>query len=264
MTAPAPAGPAQAPEARRARAPGPLIALSFLTVLPVPFLRIQREDEMDRAPLWFPVIGLLLGALVWGAAWLLGRALPHQLVVVLALALGIALTGALHFDGFLDSVDGLFAPHVPVERRFEIMHDHHVGSYALAAGFCLLATELLALLSLPIARFGPALLLTPMVARWTMLLAIRVFPYGLEGGMGLWSKRGTHTWTVLAGGVFTLAVALAVAQWRGAVLVAALAVVALLSGTFVTRRMGGMSGDTYGATEVLCEVVALVLLVGLR
>src|SRR3954468_15825082 len=117
-----------------------LAALKFLTTLPVPLRKPVEAEDLARGGRYFPLVGLLLGLILTLVYGLLILFLPSSLVTLLLVIALLVLTGALHFDGFLDSCDGLFGYH-STERRLEIMRDSRVGTFGVAGGICLLALK---------------------------------------------------------------------------------------------------------------------------
>jgi adenosylcobinamide-GDP ribazoletransferase len=232
-----------------------LTALQFLTVA-APFpKRIFTPAEMGRAVGYYPLIGLLLGALCAGADALLGQIFPPLIQAALVLALWGLLTGGLHLDGFLDACDGLFGGSTP-ERRLEIMRDHRIGAFAFTGGALLFLLKFSTLASLGVWRL-PALLLAPLLGRWAMSLAVIAFPYARAEGLGHEIKAHASWRQAVLACFVSLAAAWFVAGWHGlaACLVAGLALLGITR--FVLTRIPGLTGDIYGA---ICEVTELSVL----
>ena len=213
---------------------------------------------MARSAGWFPLVGILLGALNCLAAAGLKDHLPASIVAVLVVALDALVTGALHYDGLADSADGFGGGRTP-DDILRIMRDHAIGSYggvALALVIGLKATAYAALLQ-GSARIV-AFIFAPALGRWSILLLTATLPYArtsesVIGGMGKLS---------LVRGTFILLIALAVAASPRA-WIAAGAVVAVTTafGFFCRHRIGGITGDTLGANLQLCECAALLAFV---
>lgn len=231
-----------------------ITAFQFLTTLPPVVRRSPTTRELGRAVGWYPLVGLTLGAGLYGLRLVTVRFLPPPVVAAAVLTAWIGLSGALHFDGLLDTCDGVFGGRTP-EERMAIMRDSRVGAFGMAGGALLLLTKYAAFTVLP-AR-ATALFLAPSLGRWAMVLAMFGFPYGREQGLGrdIKDNLGRHD-VILASGV-ALVGALLVGQ-AGLAALGITAASVLLLATYLTRRLPGLTGDTYGA---LCEVVEMVVLV---
>ncbi|MGB9377401.1 MAG: adenosylcobinamide-GDP ribazoletransferase [Mycobacteriales bacterium] len=211
----------------------------------------------NRATLsWFPLTGAGIGAAVGAVWWGAERIWPPVVAAALAILADLVLTGMLHFDGLVDSADGLL-PHLATERRLEVMAEPAAGAYGVTV-----ATATLIL------RFAAITAITPNVAllagiwagsRTVMAVAARGVPYARPGG-GLADAMLGGDWRPVAAYGCLLSVGLAAVDGlRGGVaavvgLVAAGAVVA-----FGRRRLGGFTGDVLGAAGVVGETVALVV-----
>lgn len=238
-----------------------LCALQFLTVIPVPARRPCTAAELGRAVGYFPLVGGLLGALLAAASAVLEGRLPGGVRAALVLGLWVALTGALHLDGFLDACDGLFGGRTAGER-LRIMRDERAGAYAVAGGTLLLLTKHAALSG--IADPGPALVLAPVVARWAMALAIVLFPYARAEGLGRSLKDHTRPREAWMATVWAAALAGLLAVLSpdppGEMLVATLTGLAAggLLVRVALRRLPGLTGDLYGAVAEVVETAVLV------
>jgi len=241
-----------------------LAAMRFLTILPLPGGRDQLDGDWGRATAWYPAVGLILGAILaaldWGLRWLW----PAGVATALLLLAWVALTGALHLDGLVDCCDALFAPESR-ERRLEILRDVHVGAFGSTGVVLLLGVKLVALAAVPSSVRLPALLLLPTLGRWAMTGALLLYPYARSGpGLGQMARIGAGSGQ-LAVATATAFAAVAVAWWAGlgwlalGLLALAIVTVLVLAG-WVKSRLGGLTGDVYGA---LCEVTEAVLLLAL-
>ena len=231
-----------------------LAAFQFLTTFPAIIRRAFTAQELGRAVGYFPVVGLALGGVLYGLGSGLQLIFPVQVVAVIILAAWLLLTRALHFDGFLDTCDGLFGGYTP-ERRFEIMRDSRVGAFGVAGGVMLLLAKYAAIISLP---HLSGLMLAPVLGRWTASIAIFAFPYAREKGMGRDMKDNVHWPQVILSTVVSVLVAWLVYGWMGFLAFAIAGAVLWLGAGFILHRIPGLTGDSYGA---LCELVELVVLI---
>lgn len=230
-----------------------LAALQFLTTFPTLIRRSFTAQELGRAVGYFPVVGLALGGALYGLGSSLRLIFPSQVVAVIVLAAWLLLTRALHFDGFLDTCDGLFGGFTP-KRRLEIMRDSRVGAFGVAGGGLLLLAKYAAILSLP---HLSGLLLAPVFGRWALSTAIFAFPYARERGMGRDMKDNAGWPQVILATLISLLTAWLFAGWTGLLSLALAGAVLWLGGSFILRRIPGLTGDSYGA---LCEMVELAIL----
>jgi adenosylcobinamide-GDP ribazoletransferase len=239
------------------------IALSaaLLTTLPVPHARFGR-GAFGAASALFPLVGLALGAMLGGAGMLLDRILPPGPVAALLLVGGVLLTGGLHLDGVMDSADGVFGGRTPA-RRLEIMRDSRVGAYGVLAGVLPLLLQYACLAELTGTARLVALVVAMAVARWAMAVALALFPPARAEGLGATFRTGGAWWGLALASAVALATSAATGAVGAAGLLAAV-VVALIGGRFFTARLGGLTGDAYGALAVATESLVYLAAVGLR
>lgn len=231
-----------------------LAAIGFLTRLPVPSGSLDDSARSGQLA-WYPVVGLLVGALLWGLAWLLSGA-PPLLAAALLLLAWVVLTGGLHLDGLADSADAWVGGMGDRERTLAIMKDPRSGPIGVAAVVLVLLLKFAALAGLP--RPDAALWLAPLLGRAVLTLAFVSTPYVRSGGLGSALVEAPRAACVL-GIVFALALC-ALAGWRGLGALLAVLAVFLPWRLACRRRLGGMTGDTCGALTELTEAAVLVVL----
>lgn len=226
-------------------------ALGFLTALPVRPRGELEPGDLGRAAGWFPVVGLGLGILLWGASWLLNPLLGSGLASALLLGLWVAATGALHLDGLADCCDGLLAS-APPSRRLDILADPHLGAFGVVGVVLLLLIKSAAIGEL--ADTG-ALLFVPAAGRWIALLLAGgqpARPEGLGGRLHAELGRAGLFW-LLPMGAGALLLGL-----RGLVALAAALLTAWALARLARARLGGQTGDVLGAGIELAETAMLV------
>ena len=239
-----------------------LCAVQFLTRLPTPALTGFEPDWISRSARYFPLVGLLVGgicaAVFWGASQLWTGALP----ALLAIGVGVLVTGAFHEDGLADTADGLGGG-LTRERALEIMKDSRIGSYGTVA--LLLALVLKVALLALIAQRGAwpaaaALLAAHALSRLAPLVVMRSLPYVSDAAHAK-AKPIAEAVTGRGFGIGCLwsipALAL-IWQAQGALgLIASLllwaAALAFML-RLLRRRLQGFTGDTLGATQQVCEL----------
>ena len=246
-----------------------LWTIGFLTIIPVPRGVHERQPKMAAVAFWFPFVGALIGLLTFCGFALMARALPALIAATLAVAFQAMLTRGLHLDGFADTLDGFFGA-FDRERRLAIMRDSQIGTFGVAGLVMLLFLKvfiLAQLSSLYPARtdrhLGIALALMAVVAlgRLAMVAAAAFNRYARDEGTGrsfVAAMRPLHALPALAAPAVLLG-------WLWGVpallpFLAAAAVVVLMSAAGRTK-IGGMTGDTLGATGELAELAVGLALV---
>jgi cobalamin 5'-phosphate synthase/cobalamin synthase len=230
-------------------------AIAFLTRIPVGRLVHCDAQAVARSAGWFPLAGILLGAICGAAAFPLRNHLPWALLAVLLVALDALLTGALHFDGLADTADG-FGGGKDREDILRIMRDHSIGSYGGTALALLVALKVAAYTALLQRHYWfRAMVLIPAIGRWSILLLTAALPYARQTPSVV-RRMGKSS---LVWGTLTVAVALAASQiWRAGAAAGAAIAVSICFGAYCRRRIGGITGDTLGANVELSECAALV------
>lgn len=231
---------------------GLILAIQFLTRLPTPQMRDIDPANLPRSAHWFPLVGLLIGALLAAALWL-GSRIDPWLGAVLATLLWVWVTGALHLDGLADMSDALGAAHRDRERFLTVLADPHLGTFGVVSLVLQLACKLVLLMLL--ARSGQywALLLVPAWARWGALIWARL--PALKPGMGQRFGGQISQLTIWILGALLVACSVSnPALWCTLLLV-------LAWREFLLRRVGGMTGDLLGAGVEVVESMTLLLLV---
>jgi adenosylcobinamide-GDP ribazoletransferase len=207
---------------------------------------------------------LLLGALAAALDLGLRLAMPAPLAAALLLVALTLVTGGLHLDGLMDTCDGVFNHSTP-ERRLEILGDARVGAYG-AIGLALdLLLKYALLLSLPAPVRAVGLILAFVLAYWAMALAIFVFPAARPGGFGAAFKKVASGPRLVAAGASALLVAVGLGGAPGLALFAAGSAGAIAAGGYIAGKLGGLTGDTYGAvneTTLLATLLVWPLLNG--
>ena len=225
-------------------------ALAFLTPL------FGASEPRPRTLAWFPFVGaalgLVLGAVWWGAE----RVWPAAVAAAIVVAADLALTGLLHVDGLADSADGLL-PHLDRARRLEVMATPEVGAFGVAAVIAVLLLRWAAL-----ATTAPSPLLLGglwCASRTAMAVTARKVPYARPGGLASAFLGGRTLSTALIGAV--LATGLAFAGPGVAGIAAVAGVVAGAAGVVVLarRRLGGFTGDVLGASGMVGETTGLLV-----
>ncbi len=235
-----------------------ITCLEFLTRLRFSRRSEWHDDDFSRSVPYFPLVGLVMGLFMAGVNYVLcylhTPALMRAVMLVLA---ELMVIGALMYDGFMDTSDGVFSAR-DRERCLEIMKDSHVGSNAVIALVCLVLLKVAAYTTLAPERLTLALLALFVCTRTFMVIYIVNYPYARRTGIGhMFKAYAKPVYTYIA---FAICLALLCACGSG-YLYTAVATFALcqLIARFLCKQLGGLTGDTYGfLTE--CGVVVYLML----
>jgi adenosylcobinamide-GDP ribazoletransferase len=203
----------------------------------------------------YPFVGLVLGILLMLAHLAFQTVLPPLVSAALIVVAWAVLTGGLHLDGWADCCDALPAT-VTQERRLEILKDPRLGSFGGIGLVLLLMFKFAAVASLP--QGSAALILAPTLGRWAIVNVAAIFPLARPDGMAAHFRAGLAR-RELAWAGLTAALVCGAAGWGGLAAFVGAAFAALVLGRWATSRLGGVTGDVYGAACELVEVVVLVL-----
>ena len=235
-----------------------LTAIRFLTVLPLPGSNNETPRDLANSTLMFPVAGLLIGGVMAALSWGLWAVLPPTLAAVVLVACLIGISGGLHMDGLSDTADGFFSSR-PRERILEIMKDSRVGAMGVIAIALMLLLKTAAFTSLPGPLVPKVAFLAPACGRCVLVLGINLLPNArAEGGLASLFRTGC-SWRQL---VLATIVALG-AGWfvlhRAGLIAVAIALFAILGFSMhCYRKIGGVTGDTLGASCELAEAAVVL------
>jgi len=233
------------------------IALQFLSSLPVRLPGMPSPEEVGRSVLFYPLVGLLFGVVLWAMNGLLAGA-PLFLHAALLLTVWVLLSGALHLDGLADSADAWLGGFGDRERTLTIMKDPRSGPMAVVTLVLVLLLKFAALVALIEQEHALLLIVVPLIGRSALLAVFLTTPYVRPGGLG--QALADHLprrvgWWVLS--VSGLACVL-IAGFSGVLAVILAFVVFVWLRQVMLRRLGGTTGDTAGAVLELLEVAVLV------
>jgi len=202
-------------------------------------------------------MGLLLIGVEEGSS----RIFSEPLTAAFLAAVMVFVTRGLHLDGLMDVFDGVFGGFTP-ERRLEIMRDSRVGAFGVVGGVTILLLKygaLVSLLTLPEPGKEWALLLFPALSRWTMVVLLGAFPYVRTQGLGSpFHGTGIKVATTVAG-LSALAASVLLGGFAGLGLFFGVMIFAWLMGWAMAKALGGLTGDTYGATNEIIETAVIIV-----
>lgn len=237
-----------------------VLAVQFLTRLPVASDHLWSEARQAATPRYFPLVGAAIGAVLALALWALCMALPQPVSVLLTLTLGLLLTGGFHEDGLADTFDGIGGS-TTRERALEIMRDSRLGTYGTLALILALLLKAATLSLLPLTVAAATLIAAHCLSRLSAVWVMATSTYVRDEGTGKPTARGI----ALPGLLFATACGAAVLG--GLAWISLPAALAMLVGTAIghlamrslfERKLGGYTGDTLGAVQQASELGAII------
>jgi len=238
-----------------------LIALQFLTRIPV-WLKQQAEDkDIGCSASYYPLIGLIIGFLLFSFLWflqLLSTSVSSAVLAALVLAVWVAITGALHLDGLADSVDGLIGGMADKNKMLEIMKDSRSGPMAVTALVVLLLLKWVALESIIQQQLNWVIIFVPALARAYILLLLNTTKYISEDGLASTLVANfpaqKHINTILF--ICSIIFIFSLGFW---LIILSLLVFALLR-YLMNKHLQGATGDTIGAMVEVIEMASLIFI----
>jgi adenosylcobinamide-GDP ribazoletransferase len=258
-----------------------IAAFQFLTRLPIPVQIDYTDRVFQRSVIFYPLAGLVIGLLLLLAGEGLSLILPAMPAAILLLGFWVILTGGLHLDGLMDTADGILS-HRPREQMLEIMKDSRVGAMGVIVCVLQLLLKFSLLYTLLDVRqtdgsggISFLLAIVPIWSRWFMVAAIHGWPYARkDSGLGSLFRGVTRGYVIISSIVALLTTTLFTALvhlgltastlthpslW---IIVLSFAVGSAIAGwimaAYMSRKLGGLTGDTYGALNELLETVLLL------
>ena len=236
------------------------LALQLLTRLPIPSsATAPRPEQLGQSVLFFPAVGLVIGALLAGVHFAL-EPIDAGIRAGLLLTVWVLITGGLHLDGLADSADAWIGGQGNRERTLAIMKDPRSGPIAIVAIGLVLLNKFAALQLLLANDAVMALLLAPVLGRTVIVLLLLTTPYVRTEGLG---SPYAHYLPRLHSSLLVVLIALstiALLQWQGGIALIMLSVVYFGLRHWLIARLGGITGDGLGAA---CELAETVVLIGL-
>ncbi len=239
-----------------------LESISFLTIIPVRLFGNTEDSAIGKATAYFPLVGLLIGGLGVLLSVGLDEILPSQVSNVLVILYLAIITGGLHLDGLADTVDALAAKGTR-QKKLKIMRQGEIGPFGVAAVIFDLLLKYALLNSLMGSPKLAAILVAPALARWPIVLLLWRVPTARRDGLAYGLGRSTASTSFIVASVTALLIIFGVSAqlgWLNILLIPILIFIALFSAKLSRTLLGGITGDTLGATIEITEISLFLLL----
>jgi adenosylcobinamide-GDP ribazoletransferase len=235
-----------------------ILMLQFFTSIPLPFKLEVTNEDFGRGLVFAPIVGLLVGLLLWAAYSFLVMFFPVYVSLVFVLVLYIVITGGLHLDGLGDTFDGLFSRRSK-ERKLEIMRDSRVGMNAVLAVVSILGMNMAVLSSLDRQVIPAVLVLFPVAGRMGSLIGSGISKYARNtDGLGKSFTDFCGIKEIIIGFFASFIIFYLFSGYMGLILCGTSTITALAVTRIFTSRIGGATGDILGA---VCEINQTLFLI---
>ncbi|AAM23669.1 adenosylcobinamide-GDP ribazoletransferase [Caldanaerobacter subterraneus subsp. tengcongensis MB4] len=236
-----------------------ILSIQFMTGIPIPINIDVKEDKIYKIASYFPVVGLLIGGILYIAYLLLKDLFSREIVMTFLVAFSYILTRGMHIDGLADTFDGLFS-NKDREKIIEIMKDSRLGTNGVLALVFMVILKILFLSDIRQSLLFSALLVSPVIARLSVVFSIAISKSarGGKGLGGLLLERAGLREFVIALLISTIAGYFVMPLKDLALLyVISLSFTCLIS-KYISKKIGGMTGDTLGAVNEFVELIAFI------
>ncbi len=250
------------------------IALQFLTRIKIVTQTVWTEESFGKSVKYFPAVGAVLGIIYSLVIAILFWIMPDANIFIGAIGFctAIILTGAIHCDGLMDSADGLFSGR-DKDKILEIMKDSRAGSFGVVSLILVAILNISALAELArisVELICAAIYSAPIIGRLAMVYVIKKFPYARPAGIGkafsIYATNKIFLIALIETILFLLPIILLDAKIFLISMVALIIsiIFANCAGKFSTKKIGGVTGDIYGAVEILAETLTIIIFLLIR
>ncbi|MFC2061270.1 adenosylcobinamide-GDP ribazoletransferase [Elusimicrobiota bacterium] len=235
-----------------------IFAVQFLTIVPLKKDNCVNERVIAGSAMFFPLVGLFLGSVLILIDILLVNIFPDYIINIIIVFTLAVITGGLHLDGLADTVDGFYAGKNKAEI-LRIMRDSSIGTMGMLGLACIILLKIGFLQALAIPSKYAALLVMPVLSRWSMAFSICCFDYAREEGKAKYFFKSPDRLEFIIASLFTCAVVFFIFKWHGLLLMLLISLSTLIFGIRSRSKINGITGDTLGAINEINEVLVLLL-----
>ena len=239
----------------------PVIALEFLTILRITRPRIYENSLFAGSISCYPIIGLGIGVLLWVAANLLEQIVEPEVNSAILLIFLTLLSGGLHLDGLADTADGLASQGTKADKLgiMSIGNTGPAGAVALVLTLLLQWVVLTEILVMSDQLSRSALIITPMLARWSVIPMIGLFPPARLSGLGNSIQQSLITIPMIIGTITAIIASVFLLGALGILLIFVTGVTSITIAWLASKQLEGTTGDILGAGIELSQTTVLLI-----
>lgn len=239
-----------------------LHALQFYSRIPVGRTDYS-EDNLTRSLRYFPLVGIITGA-VGGAVFMLCMlAFPQTISATAAIIAMVGVTGALHEDGLSDFFDGFGGGYMK-ERILEIMKDSRIGVYGVISLLFLFLAKFSLYVSMNVQHLPVVLIAAHASSRFVPVVLMRTSTYvRTESSKSSHSRNHPTNITLIIAFIFAV-LPLIFIPWQITLIVAAVyTLILIFLKRYTEKKIGGFTGDILGTLQQFCEVAFYLAYTGI-
>jgi len=243
-----------------------IYALRFMTVIPIKWKENENMGEVARSISFFPIVGIIIGLSNFAVYYIVSLLFSPLFTSVVVVVWWIFITGGLHLDGLGDTADGVWGG-TTKERRLEIMKDSRSGVFGVLTliAFLLLKTAVLnEMFSFSKGSALSLLISAPVIGRWTSVFSIYFFKSARKEGLGNFFKENISLKELIITFILTLLPVFYFSRFSGIITLVLVTIGIFFSSRYFKGKLGGLTGDIYGAqcesSELLSLIIMLILI----
>jgi len=236
-----------------------VLMLQFFTSIPIKLKLSANDEDFGKGLVFAPFVGLIIGAILASASYVLLFIFPRPMVAAIAVVLYIIITGGLHLDGLGDTFDGIFSNRSK-ERILEIMRDSRVGTNSVLAVVSVLLLDYVALSQINSTYFLRIILLMPVAGRIGSIIGAAVSKYARQGeGLGKSFIEYCGKKEMFWGLIIYIVISLLAFDYKLWIVLLVTPISAFLFVKGLSRKIGGATGDVLGAVCELNQCIFVVV-----
>lgn len=241
-----------------------ILILQFLTRIPVNLSIDVKEGDFGKGIVYFPIVGFIIGLLNLLVYLFISYFLREDIAKAFVVLFNVLVTGGLHLDGLADTCDGIFSARSK-ERMLEIMRDSRIGTNGSIAIFFDLFLRWILLNNLNSYQSMKVIVIAPIISRALMSLVIYKAPYARPGeGLGKLFIGHLNLSRTLITLIIGCGLSFAILKISAVIIIFFNIILVYLYRKYITKKIGGMTGDTLGAWNELSEIVVLMIFICLK
>ena len=239
-----------------------IILIQFMTRLPIPLKVNYSEKKLGKSIKFFPLVGLIIGLILYFINFLIAAYLKNifyskTIIAMFLIIMEILIVGIIHIDGLADTFDGLFS-YAKKEKMLEIMKDSRIGTNGTVVLILYFITKT-ALISEIITINPKYLIIFPIIARLSTSTNAGLSDYARKSGMSNAIISANGTFEVIFAFILTNILVFFIIGSKGTIIVFIAFLFIIFFMMNVRKKIGGITGDTMGASLELISILVLFL-----